>query len=319
MLATIAQIETVRPHPNADKLDLVTVGGYQVIVSKESYRVGDLCVFIQPDVLLPDADWAAPYIKRGRRVRAINLRGEWSFGVVESVKKLGLENCLPGTDVSDVLGITKYELLPHNAEIKAPTLPFGIPKTDQMRYQSIDVEEHYGKRVLVTLKIDGQSATYYWHNNVFGVCGRTVEYKLGMVNNYTCHVTRYNLEQRLHNYCVGHGVNLALRGGSYGQKIQSYKYNPHSRLPNNIAFFAVWLIDEGRYTNPWEKHSVWDVCGALNLPTVPILEDTTLTPELINAYERMPHLPNGALFEGVVIVGENFSFKVINLHYDSKK
>lgn len=81
-LASIEIITEVINHPNADKLDLAKVLGYTCIVAKDEFKVGDAVVLIQPDTLLPDKPWAAFFKKRGDRVKAMRLRGVFSFGII---------------------------------------------------------------------------------------------------------------------------------------------------------------------------------------------------------------------------------------------
>ena len=85
MLATVETISEIWPHPNADALDFARVLGYDCIVQRNAYVVGERIIFIQPDSLLPsDRKWAEAvykYTHRGR-VRAARLRGEWSMGLV---------------------------------------------------------------------------------------------------------------------------------------------------------------------------------------------------------------------------------------------
>jgi len=321
MLASVEKIETVALHPNAERLDIVTVGGYSCIVGRGSYQTGDICILIQPDTILPDADWAKPYVVNNpkRRVRAIKLRGEWSFGIVEKVALLGDGVFCAGQDVSDLLGLTKYEPVT-NEPGHVGGLPHGIPKTDQTRYQGLR-KLPYGKEVYVTLKVDGQSATYFVKDGVFGVTSRSMAIDPSVENRYTTLANKYDLQNKLVAYCEKHGVNLALRGESYGVGIQSHNHNPHAKLPNDIVFFDVWVIDEMRYLGYDEPHGLLALCNELGLPTVPIIEETVLTPALIEHYRDSKRLDK-AMFEGVVIRTKNapsISFKVINLHYDSLK
>lgn len=67
-----------------------------------------------------------------------------------------------GYDVTELLGVTKYEpALPANLQAKGG-LPFNIPRTDEERWQNLrNLESLFGTPVDVTLKIDGQSGTYY--------------------------------------------------------------------------------------------------------------------------------------------------------------
>jgi len=134
-LASIELIADIQPHPNADKLDLAKVLGYTCIVEKGKYNVGDAVVLIQPDTVLPDKPWAEVFKKKGNRTKAIKLRGVWSFGIVipQSVVLGYTILYLPGTEVSHLIGVTKYEApQPQQLDAKGH-LPFGLGKTDEER------------------------------------------------------------------------------------------------------------------------------------------------------------------------------------------
>ena len=74
-------------------------------------------------------------------------------------------------------------------------------------------------------------------------------------------------------------------------------------------------LDTLKYLAPQDMLAVF---AELDLPTVPVLETGLLTADMINKYSTIDNL-NGEMFEGVVIAGNGWSFKVINLNYDSKK
>jgi len=87
-----------------------------------------------------------------------------------------------------------------------------------------------------------------------------------------------------------------------------------------VAFFAVWNIAEHHYEWPGSAHHYLRVCQALGLPTVDLIEEgVPLTQELIRRYGDELEAHNGQPFEGVVVKGQGFSFKVMNKYYDSKK
>jgi RNA ligase (TIGR02306 family) len=333
-LASIEKIHTVTNHPNADALDIVGVLGYKAIVKRDQYKVGDLIVFIQPDTVLPDnTAWAAFYKSKSSRVKAVKLRGEWSMGIVESIENIFGDIAqtypvmpLEGLEISAYIGVIKYEP-PVPADLSAKgLLPFGIPKTDEERYQNIVVP--YGFKADVTLKIDGQSWTAYakLKDGIIntGICGRTLEFKEGVTNNYTLLDKKYRILEKLTEYAQKHNVSIAIRGESYGQGIQAFKLNPHSAKNKDLAIFSVYLIDEHRYARKGEPFYFLNVAANLGLPTVPLLEqDVVLSPELIQKYDEEIKDIGGIPFEGVVINVENHadirSFKVINKYYDSNK
>lgn len=336
-LATIETIKEVNKHPNADVLDIVKVKNYNCIVGRDSFKVGDLCVFIQPDTVLPDIPVFELFNKRSNRVKAIRLRNVWSFGIVMDLNSLGLnESYEIGTDVSDILGVVKYEAPIPQVLDAVGNLPHFLSKTDEERYQNLE-NIPYGSEVDVTLKIDGQSATYYckkeddgsWKT---GVCSRGMELKKDSVNNYTAIEKKYDILNKLQAYCEYYNVSLAIRGEIYGNNIQAHKSNPHCKLPLDFAAFSIFNIDtmsyESDFTSPhylynMVVYSEEDTTPGVLIPVVPLLEySVELTSELIKKYEEMESLDSKP-FEGVVFKingnDELKSFKVINLNYDSKK
>jgi tRNA-binding EMAP/Myf-like protein len=158
-LASIELISEINPHPNADKLELAKVLGYTCIVEKGKYKAGDAVVLIQPDTVLPDEPWAEMFKKRSSRTKAIKLRNVWSFGIVMSLTTFfddvkSVMDMTPGTEVSHLIGVTKYEApQPQQLDAKGP-LPYGLGKTDEERYQNI-LDLPFGEDVMVTLKMDG--------------------------------------------------------------------------------------------------------------------------------------------------------------------
>ncbi len=339
-LASIQPILAVEAHSNADLLDIATVKGYKAIVKRGQWRAGDLCVFIEPDSVLPDAPWAAFYKAKSNRVKAIRLRGQWSFGIIESPTNVGYTGALEaGLDVTAALGVTKYEApQPQDLNASGP-YGFGIPRTDEERYQGIE-SLPYGKLVDVMLKVDGQSWSAFWHKHIEiamdhagssletiidkGVGGRSFLYKPDSDNAYTRNERAHGVLAKLEAYCTAHNVSLCLRGEQYGQGIQRGAYNPHAQMPAGLALFSTWLIDERCYATKGHPLYIHRLAPELGLPTVPVLErDVVLTPELIKRYaEELETVEvNGVkqAFEGVVINHAGGSFKVINLPYDARK
>ena len=328
-LASIELISEINPHPNADKLDLAKVLGYTCIVEKDRYKAGDAVVLIQPDTVLPDEPWAEMFKKRGNRVKAMKLRGVYSFGIVmplttffDDVKSI--MDTTPGIEVSHLIGVTKYEApVPQQLDAKG-ILPFGLGKTDEERFQNI-LDLPFGENVDVTLKVDGQSATYYcyknrqtgeWHT---GICSRSLEMKPECNNNYTRINKKYDILSKLLNYCSFRDVSLALRGEVFGSNIQKSNHNPHSTLPLDFAAFNVYNFDTFQYECVGSEHYYTNVCNKIEVPSVPLIETTTLTPELIKKYSEDLTKIDDKPFEGVVIKHQFGSFKIINLCYDEQK
>lgn len=125
------KILEINPHNNAERLELATVYGFQVIIQKGKFKVGDKIIYIPIDSILtanleslifgPDAK-----IKLNKqRVRQIKIRGLVSQGMVirpeEVTSIVNPDYFKDEQDVGPILGITKYE--PPVRENRMPSGP----------------------------------------------------------------------------------------------------------------------------------------------------------------------------------------------------
>lgn len=328
--ATVEIIGTVNFHPNADRLELTTILGFQCVVQKGLYKGGEIIVYIRPDSLLPIEKWTEEYRKYSpKRIKAVKLRDQWSEGIIvpveilpESVQAEVLKMNI-GDDVSELIGVTHYEPpAPNDIQAKGG-LPYGIPKTDEERWENYgDYKLPYGELCDLFLKADGQSSSFLYHvpDVKFGILGRSLELHEIFTNNYTAHVEKYDLKNKLTKFCTDNNVSLCIRGESYGQGIQSFDLNPHSKLEKGWAMFSVFKIEEHEYARKGDKFYFVNVAKELNLPTVDLIEENViLTKELIAKYSTGITELNGKPFEGIVVQHSKGSFKIINKFYDSKK
>ena len=325
--ATIEILGEVIPHPNADRLDLVQVLGFQCVTQKGLYKGGEKIVYIKPDAVLPIEQWTEDYRKYSpKRIKAVRLRNEWSEGIIVPFEILPngeeLADMPEGTDVSELIKVVHYEA-PQPQDLQAKGgLPYQIPKTDEDRWESEKRHLPIGSVVDVFLKVDGQSCSFFYNvdDKRFGVLGRSLELHEIFTNKYTAHIERYDIKNKLTEFCETRGVSLCIRGESYGTGIQGLENNPHSKLNAGWAMFSVYNITEHRYERKGDRFYFTNVAAQLGLPVVPGVElDVILTQELIDKYSTGINKLNGQPFEGVVMQHSNGSFKVINKDYDSKK
>lgn len=129
----IVRLDDVKEHPNADRLELAHVRDFQCVVQKGKFERGDLVAYIREASLVPQ--WLLKRLglegklagSNKNRVKAVRLRGQLSQGVVLPVKQAHVPliqqpdygwieredgkkyTVALGDDVSDVLGIEKYE------------------------------------------------------------------------------------------------------------------------------------------------------------------------------------------------------------------
>lgn len=114
-LAHIEIIESLSPIEGADKIEVAQVLGWQCVVKKGEFEVGEMVVYIEVDSVMPEKPEYEFLRDRKFRIRTIKLRGQVSQGLVlplsilpdKSIKYSdGFNNI--GKDVTDLLNITKY-------------------------------------------------------------------------------------------------------------------------------------------------------------------------------------------------------------------
>lgn len=108
-LASIQKIIKTEPIPNRDRIVLATVLGWHVIVRKEEMKPGDLVVYVETDSILPDCEKFADIPRDKRRIRMMKMAGVYSQGICFPLSILPNGGYKEGDDVTEVLGIKKYE------------------------------------------------------------------------------------------------------------------------------------------------------------------------------------------------------------------
>jgi RNA ligase (TIGR02306 family) len=331
-LASIRKIEKIDPISGADKIELVTVDGWKVVVAKDvGHKIGDFVVYCEIDSFLPikpeyeflrKSSYKKMGDEEGFRLRSVKLRGQISQGLILPIKDVipfpdVLDYMEVGKDVTELLGIVKYEP-PIPAELAGKVkggFPSFIPKTDEERIQNLSSEYEEWKtqsdhEFYVTEKLDGSSATFYMKDGVFGVCSRNLEL-LETEDNTFWRVARIlDLETKMKNV----GMNFSIQGELIGEGIQG---NPYKIKGQTVRFFNIYDIDLREYYSIHILNRiVKDVMGGLE--TVPVLETNFKLPETIDellkyADAKSALNPNFDR-EGIVIRNGNksISFKVIS-------
>lgn len=299
LIVEVCRIREVRPHPNADKLDVAVVKGWQCVVPKGAYRDGDLVTYIPPDSVLPvalsDELGVTKYLSKGR-VRCAKLRGEPSYGVV----------CAPrgpeGFDAADLLGITKYEPpIRVSAGDAAPAHPMFPAYTDIENLRNFTDILSPGEPVVYTEKIHGTNCRVGWVREDGGELVRMAGSK-GMQRKESDAGT-YWLPWRtdpvvsLMTAIAGDPLvrQVVLFGEVYG-KVQSLRYG----VPNGLAFRAFDLMVDGRYL---DFGCFRGLCVAHGIEMVPVLAEEPFSMDRVRELSAGPSVVPGAdhIREGVVV------------------
>lgn len=111
----VSTINEIKPIEGADKIVLATVGGWNCVIQKNAYKVGDLVVVATTDAVIPielsDKIEVTSYLRKGQRVRTVKLRGVYSECLIIPTKFIpGIgEIYYDGTDMMELMGISKWE------------------------------------------------------------------------------------------------------------------------------------------------------------------------------------------------------------------
>jgi tRNA-binding EMAP/Myf-like protein len=196
-LATIQIIKNLRPIPNADKIEVAEVLGWECVVKKDEFKIGEKIIYCEVDSVMPEKPDFEFLRDRKFRIKTIKLRGQVSQGLVlplytlkfyvnttDSLKKFEI-----GEDVTEILGINKYLTPSEEEEITKKTSknkyfkymmkypwfrklvlskktknpwPYWVEKTDEERIQNMPevLQDFSDVEVYVTEKIDYQSVTF---------------------------------------------------------------------------------------------------------------------------------------------------------------
>jgi len=203
-----------------------------------------------------------------------------------------------GVDITSFLDVKKYEK-PIPVELVGKVIgsfPGWLRITDELNIKSYPeiLTEMVGRRYYITRKDDGQSATYFLKDGVFGVCSR----KLQLAddgNGYWAMAHKYEIEARMRSW-FGND-DIAIQAEIVGPPIQGNKMGLKEK---ELHIFN--LVAKNREYMPFEK--LREFCEFAKIPMVTQI-DAGLAfmydlPYLQNLANNLKY-PNGSPAEGIVI------------------
>jgi RNA ligase (TIGR02306 family) len=338
-LATIQIIKELRTHNGADTLDIATVLGWQIVTKRGEFQVGDKCVFITVDTVVPETPTFEFMRRVNFRVKPIRLRGEESAGLILPLSVLDHEPASDrlegyvtadiwaevGDDVTSHLGVKKYNkpIPPGLDGEMLGAMPGIIIQTDEtnLRTWPSALDELYGRPFYITRKDDGTSGTFFIRGDEFGVCGRTIQYVESETNGFWRMARKYSIADSIRKQFSGRSI--VLQGEVVGPGVQSN----HLDLPE-MEFHLFNIFDlTSRYYLPYEE--IRQFCENTGIPMVPVISEGSAFPhnlaELI-ALANEQKYPGGRPAEGIVvrpkepfystILKKAWSGKVLNTYYE---
>lgn len=306
-LASIQRILSLKPIEGADKIEVATCLGWHVVVQKGLYKVGDPVIYVEVDSILPEKPEFEFMRPRHFKVKTIKLRGQVSQGMVFPLSFLNGETYPINYDVTDILGITKYEPeLPMNLRGKTRSpyrykydglpdwfysisrkvlseklfkkylcvtsgllFPDFIHKTDETRVQNLQtmLNLNQGTLCYIAEKVDGSSITIYLKDGRFGVCSRNVDLKEEVGNTFWDTVRALDIERKMREF--GKKYNLDKNFALQGELLgEGIQGNKLKIKGHTIRFFNVFNITKQEYCG---YDAFISTINELGLETVPIL------------------------------------------------
>lgn len=326
-LAYTVVVDEILPIPDADMIVLAKIGGWQTVVKRDEFRVGELAVFCEIDSWIPTE--LAPFLSRGteprefngvkgERLRTVKLKKVLSQGLLV---KYPFDDILPvGEPVAERLGIKKWEmpLDTRLAGMVRGNFPSEIPKTDQERCQNLVAEikaaADAGLIFAVEEKLEGSSCTFFLSaDGEFHVCSRNLSLKDDGVNSFWVVAKKYGVEESMRRANLfGH----AIQGELIGPGVQG---NIYKLGEIDFYMFDVYSVQAGSYLPIAEKRQIAEV---LNLKVVPLVEvgrslGAGSVDDLLKLADGLSTLNKGTLREGLVWkeVNGGMTFKTISNQY----
>ncbi len=272
-------------HPNAERLSIVKVFGYTVVVNTEQWAGHTKAVYIVPDSLVDASKPEFSFLSKNPseietcppillpemvRVKTIKLRGIVSMGLLIPAPQ-GFEI---GDDCAEFLGVERYEPEFHGSTggdcVAAPAFQFSPSKYDiDSFHRYMDLFEE-GEPVQVTEKIHGANGRFCCVNDInteelkaVQYCGSRTQWK--KQSNSDIWWRAYYNTPSIAKFC-DENKGLILWGEVYGQ-VQNLKYGL-----NDVAFAAFDIFDvlAGRFFDVAEFQ---DACIKWDIPEVPLIKN----------------------------------------------
>lgn len=318
-LVTIQKVIGVRPIKGADRIEVAQVLDWEVVVRKDEFKVGDLCVYFEVDSFLPVREEFEflrassyrenDYVGKGFRIKTQMFRGQLSQGLlIPQASYKELDGLPVGTEVSERLGVKKWDVpeFPSGMGTVIGDFPGHIPQTDEMRVQSFGEmrEQLLGKPYYITTKYDGTSMSVEINEGKVRVYGRKTEMK-DEESSMMWHTLR---EKGYLNAILEYGRNFTLQGELIGPKIQKNCLDL-----DTLDWYVFTMLDENHERVPLDV--LIRTLDELNIPMVGIEEvgenfDYT-TKELLKLAEG--RYSSGRHKEGIVVRPQQPEFNMENL------
>ena len=343
-LASIQKIWKIEPIEGADRIELAHVLGWQCVVNKGKFNVGDNAVYFEIDSFLPirpefEFMRASSYKKsdllgEGFRIKSLRLRGQISQGLLMPMSEFPelydmemYDGYEVGQDVTELLGVRKWEIEERatTGGTVIGTLPYDIPHTDEMRVQENPglIAEFSGLQYYISTKMDGSSHSVGIDYDGFHVTGHNYEYKDDGSSSFYNLVKERGFREKMEAFLSEERLKtLTIQGEFCAPGIQKNRL----RL-TKPEWYVFTILENGKRVGLSRMLEICDILGMVHVPIEEVGMDLpSVYPTVDALLDRADgNYPNGEKKEGIVIrptkpvyspfIGASLSMKVVSNKY----
>ncbi len=262
-LASIQKINAINPIEGADKIEVCTVLNWECVVKKGEYKVGDMCVYVEIDSILPERPEFEFMRERKFKVKTIKLRKQVSQGIVFPMTILPVQykkdaffvlrtDYKEGDDVTEILGIVKNnpEAQEENDEASKSANPIHKFLMDNWLYRKIylslntKVKRNWPEwitktdetRIQVCAKVLMNNLDKEWYESE-KLDGQSATY-------FTRHIKKMGFKSKIFGVCSRNIWLKSKNSGNYWNMAEKYD------LENKMRKYKEEVIIQGEIVGP---------------------------------------------------------------------
>lgn len=299
------KIVTVEEHPNAERLDIVKVEGFNCVSQKGVYETGDCAIYVPENAVVPvevlkhfgfwneEKDKGLLAGAQGNRVKPVKLRGVISEGILLPYRKvldfLGGDSTYKGLDdYGDVLGIVKYSpTIPAHMQGKLANRDFSA-RYDIQNWKKYRGLLRDGEEVVATEKIHGTCTIFRYDAlaDTFDVASKGIASRGQWLdesedNLYWRVARQFNIREVLSQMAHRLGEEVVLLfGETFGAGVQ--KGYDYGAVGGEIGYRAFDMVVENQGTQEVVNYDGFKVlCKEFGIPTVPEIYRGPYDPDVL--------------------------------------
>jgi RNA ligase (TIGR02306 family) len=335
-LATIETITEIAPIPDAKEIVRARIRGWDVVVRKADFVVGDSVVYIEVDSFLNLEDprfafLAARSVRTseegvdGHVLKTARLRGQYSQGLAIALRDFPeLAGLSIGADVTEALGIVKWDP-PIPVELAGSVvgfLPSSIRTTGENRVQNFAgiLNSEVRDGWVATEKVDGTSMSVWVNDDARGVAGRNYEFEFNADNAFWATALKLRLHELLNESFPN--AFAVIQGELYGAGLPS---NPLNMPDKRFSAFTLQVEGSELPRSMWPEWALEIAVPVYDLPYPTSVDEALAQVDGIKSLISPTRNAEGVVWRNIshvtVMVGdrpERASWKCISNKYAMK-